>query len=101
VTSGWSGAIPCGAGTIANYACFSGFQDSANGAFASRQGSLIESMLAQDPAVAAITVFQAVQAMPGAAWAEDPNYAQKVSSAIRGVTADVLCLQAYGYISIW
>ncbi len=110
VTGGWAGAIPCGAGATgaatamsAGWACFSDFQDSANAAFASTTyGSLIESMLAQNPNVSASAVFQAV-ALAGYDKKDGQagTYGPDVSKMIGDMAADVLCLQSYGYISIW
>jgi len=109
VTGGWAGAIPCGAGTtgaatatLAGWACFSDFQDSANAAFAGIYGNTIETMLAQNPNVSASAVFQAV-ALAGFDRADGQagTYGPTVSKVVGNMAADMLCLQSYGYISIW
>ncbi len=93
----WAGSIPCGAGTIDRWACFTGFADSANAALGSKYGDLIRSMLNADPKVSSTDVFEAV-AEAGYDREDGPGYGARITQGIRSVDSRVDCLKKYGYL---
>jgi len=92
-----AGAIQCGAGTIARWACFTGFEASADAAFASFYGTIIKNTLTQNPNATAATVFEAV-AQAGYDTEDGPGYGKKVSGRIALVDQRIDCLRKAGYI---
>ncbi len=97
----WNFAVPCPDGAYTgsakdnpdfNYVCYGSFLGSAASALTSRYGRLIQSMLATDPSVSIVDVFNAVYA---AGW--DKSKATTAGNTIAGtqnrINSEITCLK--------
>ena len=92
VPGAWKGAVECGDNTVAKYACFGSFYDSARAALTSVYGSIVQ--YAASAGGSAASAFYEV-AMAG--W--DPNntaYGTNIQSTLGNVSSLEGCWKTYG-----